>query len=231
MLSKKMLVMLLGTILILSLTGPLMAQDSDDNAQLALDYSKAIQANTKGLMAYSWNERSQVSMEGADVVVILQLIRYTKDGQFQATLLSQEPGRPGGKGPKNKKANAIYDGSVNAATSIPKLLMAYTMLTSGQLVDFFGNGTLSPGDGDLAGTIKIVSSNVLVKGDSVTLYVDMTTMLPRGMDVKTVANEKAIESYLDFSVLEDGTSYLSNAETIVPENGMKILMETFDHKK
>jgi hypothetical protein len=231
MLSKKMLVILLGTIMILSLTGPLMAQDSDDNAQLALDYSKAIQANTKGLMTYSWNERSQVSMEGADVVVILQLIRYTKDGQFQATLLSQEPGRPGGKGPKSKKANAIYDGSVNAATSIPKLLMAYTMLTSGQLVDFFGNGTLSPGDGDMAGTTKIVSSNVLVKGDSVTLYVDMTTMLPRGMDVKTVANEKAIESYLDFGVLEDGTSYLSNAETLIPENGMKILMETFDHKK
>lgn len=231
MLSKKTLVMLLGTILILSLAGPLMAQDSDDTAQMALDYSKAIQANTKGLMAYSWNERSQVSMEGADVVVILQLIRYTKDGQFQSTLLSQEPDRPGGRGPKKKKANAIYDGSVNAATSIPQLLMAYTMLTAGQLVDFFGNATLSPGDGDMAGTTKIVSSNVLQKGDSVTLYVDMTTMLPKGMDVKTVANEKAIEAYLDFGVLEDGTSYLSNAETVVPENGMKILMETFDHKK
>ena len=231
MLSKKTLVILLGTILILSLAGPLMAQDSDDTAQMALDYSKAIQANTKGLMAYSWNERSQVSMEGADVVVILQLIRYTDDGQFQSTLLSQEPDRPGGRGPKNKKANAIYDGSVNAATSIPQLLMAYTMLTAGQLVDFFGNGTLSPGDGDMAGTTKIVTSNVLVKGDSVTLYVDMTTMLPKGMDVKTVANEKAIESYLDFGVLEDGTSYLSNAETLIPENGMKILLETFDHKK
>ncbi len=231
MLSKKTLVILLGTILVLSLTGPLMAQDSDDTAQMALDYSKAIQANTKGLMAYSWNERSQVSMEGADVVVILQLIRYTDDGQFQSTLLSQEPDRPGGRGPKNKKANAIYDGSVNAATSIPQLLMAYTMLTAGQLVDFFGNGTLSPGDGDMAGTTKIVTSNVLVKGDSVTLYVDMTTMLPKGMDVKTVANEKAIESYLDFGVLEDGTSYLSNAETLIPENGMKILLETFDHKK
>ena len=231
MLSKKKLVILLGTILILSMTGPVMAEDSDDATQMALDYSKAIQANTKALMAYSWNERSQVSMEGEDIVIILQLIRYTKDGEFQATLLSQEPDRPGGKGPKKKKAKAIYDGSVNAAMSIPQLLMSYTMLTAGQLVDFFGNGTLSPGDGDMAGTTKIVSSNVLQKGDSVTLYVDMTTMLPKGMDVKTVANEKAIESYLDFGVLEDGTSYLSNAETTIPENGMKIVMETFDHKK
>lgn len=231
MLSKKTLVALLGTTLILSLVGPLMAQETEDTAQIALDYSKALQANTKALMAYSWNERSQVSMEGEDIVVILQLIRYTKDGQFQATLLSQEPDRPGGKGPKKKKANAIYDGSVQAATSIPQLLMSYTMLTSGQLVDFFGNGTMSPGDEDMAGTTKIVSSNVLQKGDSVTLYVDMTTMLPKGMDVKTVANEKAIEAYLDFGLLKDGTTYLSNAETVIPENGMKIMLETFDHKK
>ena len=231
MLSRKSLAILLGSILVLSLSGPLMAQDSDDTAQMALDYSKAVQANTKELMAYSWNERSQVSMEGEDVVVILQLIRFTKDGQFQATLLSQEPDRPGGRGPRKKKANAIYDGAVNAATSIPQLLMAYTMLTAGQLVDFFGNGTLSPGDGEMAGTTKIVGSNVLQKGDSVTLYVDTNTMLPKGMDVKTVANEKAIEAYLDFGVLEDGIAYLSNAETVVPENSMKILMETFDHKK
>ena len=231
MLSKKLLVVLLGTTLILSLVGPLMAQETEDPAQVALDYSKALQANTKTLMAYSWNERAQVTMEGEDIVVILQLIRYTKDGQFQATLLSQKPDRPGGKGPRNKKANAIYDGSVQAASSIPQLLMSYTMLSSGQLVDFFGNGTMSPGDGDMAGTTKIVSSNVLQKGDSVTLYVDMTTMLPKGMDVKTVANEKAIEAYLDFGVLEDGTTYLSNAETVIPENGIKIMLETFDHKK
>jgi hypothetical protein len=231
MLSKKTLVVLLGTTLILSLAGPLMAQETDDTAQIGLDYSKALQVNTKALQAYSWNERSQVSMEGEDIVVILQLIRYTEGGEFQATLLSQQPEKPGGKGPKNKKARKIYDGAVGAAQSIPSLLMSYTMLSSGQLVDLFGNGTLSPGDEDMAGTTKIVSSNVLQKGDSVTLYVDMTTMLPKGMDVKTVANEKAIEAYVDFGVFEDGTTYLSTAEAVIPENGMKIKFETFDHKK
>ena len=228
--SQKTKVVLLGTVLVLSLTGPLIAQETEDSAQLALDYSAAIQANTKALMAYSWNQRSQVSMEGADVVVLLELIRYTSEGERPTTLISQQPGEPGGKGPKKQKAKKIYEGSVGAAQSIPKLLMAYTILSAGQLVDFFNKGTMSAGEGDMAGTTKIVGSNVLQKGDSVTLWVDVTNMRPKGMDIKTVANEKAVDAYLDFSVLEDGTSYLSVAESLIPENNMKINFETFDHK-
>ena len=76
MLSKKSRVVLLTTIFALSLNGPLLAQDAVDPAQLALDYSGAIQANTKALTAYSWNQRSDVSMEDAEVVVILELVRY-----------------------------------------------------------------------------------------------------------------------------------------------------------
>jgi hypothetical protein len=229
--SKKSRVVLLTTIFALSLTGPLLAQDAVDPAQLALDYSGAIQANTKALTAYSWNQRSDVSLEGAEVVVILELIRYTDAGERQVTLISQDPGEPGGRGPKHKKAKKIYEASVGAAQSIPQLLMGYTMLSSGQLVDFFGNGTMSPGEDEMAGTTKIVGANVMQKGDAVTLWIDVATLLPKAMDVKTVANDKPIEAYLDFSVLEDGTSYLSHAETLIPENDMKIVFETFDHKK
>ena len=82
----------------------------------------------------------------------------------------------------------------------------------------------------MAGTTKIVGANVLQQGDAVTLWVNMATMLPKGMDVKTVANEKAIEASLDFSILEEGTSYLSTAESVIAENDMTIKFETFDHK-
>jgi hypothetical protein len=231
MLSKKALTVFFCAALIMSLTGQLMAQDTGDSAQMALDYSKVLEANTKALQAFSWNERSEVTMEGEEVVVILRLIRFSEGGEFQATLLSQQPEKPGGKGPKNKKAQKIYDGAVGAAQSIPQLLMSYTMLSSGQLVDFFGNGKMSPGEGDMAGTTKIAGANVLQKGDSVTLYLDPTTLTPKGMDVKTVANDQAIEAYLDFALLEDGTSYLSKADSTIPEKGMEIKFETFDHKK
>lgn len=231
MLSQNSRTVVLVTLLIVSLPGILQAQEPADPAQMALDYAAALQGNAKALQAYSWNERTQVSMGGENVVVILQLVRYTTDGDLQATLISQEPEKPGGRGPKKKKAKKIYDGSVEAANAIPKLLVSYTMLSSGQLVDFFGKGTLSPGDGDMAGTTKIVGANVLQQGDAVTLWLDMATMLPKGMDVKTVANEKVIEASLDFSVLEEGTAYPSAAEAVIAENDMTIKYETFDHKK
>jgi len=218
-------------VLIMSLPGLLQAQASADPAQMALDYAAAIQNNTKALQAYSWNERTQATKGGEDVVVILQLIRYTAEGDFQATLISQEPERPGGRGPKKKKAKKIYDGSVDAAKAIPNLLLSYTMLSSGQMVDFFTKGTLSSGSGDMAGTTKVVGSNVLQQGDAVTLWVDMATMLPRGMDVSTVANDQAIEAAMDFGLLDDGTAYLSAAKSVIAENDMTIKYETFDHKK
>lgn len=231
MLSKKTKVVCLTAIFALSLVGPLFAQDEVDPAQLALDYSGAIQANTKALMAYSWNQRADVSLEGAEVVVILELIRYTDAGERQVTLISQNPEEPGGHGPRHKKAKKKYEASVDAAQSIPKLLMGYTMLSAGQLVDLFSNGTMSPGEDKMAGTTKIVGANVMQKGDAVTLWIDVATLQPKGMDVKTVANDKPIEASLDFSVLEDGTSYLSHADTQIPGNDMKIVFETFDHKK
>jgi len=224
-------VVVLVMVLIMSLPGLLQAQASADPAQMALDYAAAIQNNTKALQAYSWNERTQATKGGEDVVVILQLIRYTAEGDFQATLISQEPERPGGRGPKKKKAKKIYDGSVDAAKAIPNLLLSYTMLSSGQMVDFFTKGTLSSGSGDMAGTTKVVGSNVLQQGDAVTLWVDMATMLPRGMDVSTVANDQAIEAAMDFGLLDDGTAYLSAAKSVIAENDMTIKYETFDHKK
>ena len=120
MVSQNSRTVLLVTLLIVSLPGILQAQEPADPAQMALDYAAALQSNAKALQAYSWNERTQVSMGGEDVVVILQSIRYTTDGELQATLISQEPEKPGGRGPKKKKAKKIYDGSVEAAHAIPK---------------------------------------------------------------------------------------------------------------
>ncbi len=201
-----------------------------DPGELGLEYAEAAGGNAQALRAYIWQQRVEVKRGGEVVVTILQQLRYS-EGELQTTLISQEPEKPGGRGPKNKKRKKAYEACVGAAQSIPKLLTSYVMMTSGQTVDFFSKGKMTPGkEGDKKAT-RIDGNDVLQKGDSVMLLVDLAGNTPQTMIITTLADDKVVQAEMDFHPLADGPHYMSIAHVSMPDQELELKIENYDHLK
>jgi len=206
-----------------------LAQQSDPG-ELGLKYAESVAGNAQALRAYIWQERVEVKRRGEVLVTVVQQLRYS-EGELQSTLISQEPKKPGGNGPKNKKKREGYEACVRAAQSITKLLASYVMMTSGQTVDFFSNGKMTPEEeGDERAT-RIEGNDVLQKGDSVMLLADLAGNTPRRMNITTMADGKLVKAKMDFASLADGPYFMSLTHVSMPDQEFELKIENYDHVK
>lgn len=183
-----------------------------DKDQLSLDISKANAANMEALKAFIWKKASEVTMNGEDMVDILNEISIGDDGKVSMVNLDieihvkKQRGLRGRMQQKTAESNAKYlDGAIEYS-------LAYMYMTKGQLLDFFSKAKIT----DEKGVLTATAPNVLIEGDRLTIQVDKATKLFISKSFSSSLGEDPISGEIHYETFTSGISHVSTSTLNLP---------------
>lgn len=183
-----------------------------DNDQLSLDISKANEANMVKMKAFIWKKASEVIVDGQDQLDFLNEISISDDGKVTVVNLDVESHvkqQRGLRGRMQKKAvaeNAEYmEGAMQHA-------VAYIYMSKGQMLDFFSKAKIT----DEKGVLTAIATDVLAKGDSLTVKVDKTTKLFVSISFTSSLGADPISGEINYAEFSSGISHVSTSTLNLP---------------
>ena len=105
---------------------------------LHLAINTADEANTEQLKAYIWKRKSDVSIEGAVKLTTITEFSFDTDGKLQAKIVDAESSVKQKRGIRGNMQEKAAEGKMDYVEKALDLALAYTFMTKGQLLDFFG---------------------------------------------------------------------------------------------
>ncbi len=189
-----------------------------DKEKLALDISKADDANTEKLKEYIWKRKSDVSIGGVKKLTTVTEFSFDTTGKLQAKIVDAETTvkqKPGIRG--RVQQNAAEDKMDYVGKSL-ELALNYTFMTKGQLLDFFGKATVTEKDG----VIEAAAENVYVQGDKLIIHIDSKTNLYLDKKFSSLLGKDAIDGEIKYEKFSSGTNHGSTTILNMPAQKMKI---------
>lgn len=195
------------TIFALSICASSFAQLDKD--QLALDVSKAEAANLEKLKAFIWKRTSTATVNGEVKATIINEFSFNEEGEIQVTQVGGESNVKQKRGLRGRaQANAMEDNQEYVQKSL-ELAMAYTYMSKGQLIDFFGKAMVTQNDE----IIEMSAENVYVEGDRLTVQIEAATKLFLHKQFSSKVGEDPIEGEIKYGKFSSGISHVT--ETIM----------------
>lgn len=189
-----------------------------DKEKLALDISKADDANTEKLKAYIWKRKSDVSIGGEVKLTTFTEFSFDAQGKLQAKLVDAESSVKQKRGIRGKVQQGAAEDKAEYAQKALELALAYTFMTKGQLIDFFSKATVTEKDG----IIEAIADNVYVQGDKLTIHVDSKTNLYLDKKFSSLVGKDAIDGAINYEKFSSGTNHGSTTVLNMPAQKMKI---------
>jgi hypothetical protein len=207
----------------LSLTG--LAQI--DKEQLALTISKADDANTELLKAYIWKRKSDVSVDGVLKLTTITEFSFDDQGKLQAKMVDAESSVKQKPGLRGRAQQGAAEDKLDYVGKALELSLAYTFMTKGQLLDFFGKATVS----EKAGIIEATGENIYVQGDKLTIHVDKKTNLYLDKKFSSVMGKDPIDGEIKYEKFSSGINHGSATVLNMPVQNMKIDARNQDYSQ
>ncbi|HVP67395.1 MAG TPA: hypothetical protein VMT17_09055 [Anaeromyxobacteraceae bacterium] len=182
--------------------------------------------NAALMKTYTWNERTEILVNGQVKDIRIDLVNFGPNGQLQRTLLNdQSAPLPGGfirrsiAESKRKDMQKYLDG-------LRALLQQYTLPTPGAVMNFLDQATttLSPN-----GQLVVSGTNVVQPGDALTMYLDPATKRIKRATVTTAFQGSPVNLSASFNTLPTGLNYMAYGEVTVPAKGYAIQVQNFDY--
>lgn len=194
---------------------------------MAVQIAQARQKNAALMHTYSWNERADLSKNGKSVDLRIDVVTYLPDGQLQRTLMNDEHAPlPGGFFRKKAAENKIKD-LEKYLKGLRTLLDQYTLPTAGAILNFLTTAqTSGPGP---EGNLTTAGSNVVVPGDTLTIWTMASTRQTARISVNTLYQGQAVQMTATFRTLPSGLNYMNYATVDVPAQQLQLLIQNFDY--
>jgi hypothetical protein len=196
-----------------------------DPDQLSLDISKANAANMEKMKAFIWKKASAVIIDGEDKVDLLNEVSIGDDGKVSVVNLDVESHakqQRGLRGRVQKKAAAenveYVEGAMQHAT-------AYIYMSKGQMLDFFSKAKIT----DEKGVLTSTASDVLIKGDQLTIQVDKVTKLFISRSFSSTMGEDPISGEIHYDTFSSGISHISTSTLNLPAKKAVIKSKNKDY--
>ncbi len=205
-------------ILFLFTTVCISAMAQIDKDQLALAVNKADEANTEKLKEYIWKRKSDAFVDGQLKLTTITEFSFDAQGKLQVKMVDAETTvkkKPGLRGAAQK--NAAED-KMEYIDKALELSMAYTFMSKGQLLDFFTKATVT----ENPGVIEATAENVYVKGDKLTILIDLKTHLYINKKFSSLMGTDAIDGEIKYEKFASGTNHGSTTVLNMPAKKMKI---------
>lgn len=201
-------------------------------ADRATQIAQAREANAALIHHYSWNSRTEILKEGQIKDTRIELLNYDQNGQIQRTLLNDQ--KAGGfylPTPIGFLRRAIAKNEAEDLekflTGLKGLLEQYTLPTAGKILDFMT--TAKPAGPDANGLYTMSGGNVVMPGDTLTIFVNPWTKSVRRMTVTTSYQGVAAQLDATFeSVPGGGPNYAAFAEVTVPSKQVGVQVQNYN---
>lgn len=202
------------------------AQDID-KTKLALEVSAANEANITKLKDYIWKRKSDAYVNKELKLTTLAEVKFTADGKMENKLIdagTTVQAKPGLRGRAQQgKAEESLDYIEKAAT----LMLHYSYMSKGELVDFFDKATVTTG---ADGRLQATAANVLQTGDQLTLLIDPATHLFVRKTFKAKSGADPIEGTVDYDTFKSsGINHVTKSYLMMPAKAMQVNTENIDY--
>ena len=202
--------------------------------------SAAIKANAQALKAFAWQQRTQLQLKGETKKTTLNQMNYDFNGNLQKTLLSEQPpadaspppAGPGLRGRLKKKVVAKKTGEFKEMMEgIASLVKSYTELQPQQLQAALKQAAFSAGQGDMNGSVQIQMTNLLQRGDSLTIWIDQGALLFRKIAIVSSYDQKPVTATANYSMLPSGQVYMAQAIVNYPSKEVVVEIDNLNYQK
>ena len=198
-----------------------------DHDQLSLDISKANSANMEKMKAFIWKKASQVLMEGEDKVDLLNEVSIGDDGKVSVVNLDVESHVKKKRGLRGRVQQQAMEDNAKYVEGAIQHAASYIYMTKGQLLDFFSKAKIT----DEKGVLTATASDVLVKGDQLTIQVDKATKLFISKSFSSSMGDDPITGEIRYEEFSSGISHVSTSTLNLPAKNAVIKSTNKDFVK
>lgn len=214
-------------VLLISLLPAMICSAQVDKDQLALDINKADEANTEQLKAYIWKRKSDVSVDGAVKLTTISEFSYDETGKLQVRLVDAESTVKKKPGVRGAMQQGAAEDKMDYAGKALELSLAYTNMSKGQLIDFFGKATVT----EKGGIIEATGGDVYVKGDKLTILIDSATKLYLNKKFSSLLGKDPVDGEIKYEKFSTGVNHGSVTMLNMPAQKMKIDAKNQDYSQ
>lgn len=214
-------------LLFIALLPAMLCSAQVDKDQLALAINKADEANTELLKAFIWKRISDVSIEGVKKLTTITEFSYDATGKLQTKLVDAESSVKQKPGIRGKVQENAAEDKMDYVGKALELSLAYTFMTKGQLLDFFGKATVT----EKNGIIEVTAENVYVKGDKLTIQVEAATNLYLNKKFSSLLGKDPIDGEIKYEKFSSGVNHGSSTILNMPAQKMKIDAKNQDYSQ
>ncbi len=195
-------------------------------ANIAVQITQARQRNAMLMQSYTWNERADIMKNGSSVDLRIDVCTFPPGGVKQCTVVNdQHAPLPGGFFRRNAAENKIKE-MESYLKGLKALLDQYTLPTGGAILNFLTTAqTTGPGP---EGFLTTAGGNVVVPGDTLTIWTNAATRQPARMSVNTTYQGQAVQLTATFKTLPSGLNYMNYATVDVPAQQLQLNVQNFD---
>jgi hypothetical protein len=208
---------------------PARGEDASIYANAAVRITEARKANAALMRQYTWNSRTEILDQGEVKDIRIELVNYAPDGQLTRSLLNDQSAPL----PRGFLRRAIAENKKQEMEEYLKglqgLLEQYTLPTTGKILDFMMSGKLS--GPDAGGLLSMTGSNVVIPGDSLTIWTDLHTRHTRKIQVSTFYQENLVQLTATFNTIASGLNYVAYAEAVVPAKQLTVQVQNFNYSR
>lgn len=204
-------------------------------------FADSQKANAQALRQYSWKSRTEIKLKGESKNVKVEQVRYDLNGKLQktpiagppptapATAAAPEPGGRGGGRLKSKVVENKKEEFGEMMQGLGQLVASYGHLPPEKAQAFAANSTKGKGEGAMEGTAQIQGANVLVEGDSMTMWVDPASQMMRRVEIKTVYEGKPATLITEYKSVPNGPTYMAQAMLTYPEKNVELTVDNYEY--
>ncbi len=202
-----------------------------DPAQLAA----AQKQNSAAMRKYVWTQRTELKLKGESKKVMLNEVHYDVEGKQQKTLLSEGPPQEqdsGGRRSGRLKAKVVEKKKgefKEMLQGLVALVTSYTHIPPEKLKAAMAQAQITPGQGEMQGTVGAVLKNVVVNGDELSVWIDTSSLLFRRIEIRSLYDEKPVMATAAYSNVPSGESYMAKATLQYPEKGVAVQIDNYDY--
>jgi hypothetical protein len=110
---------------------------------------------------------------------------------------------------------------------LANFLDQYTLATAGKVVDFVSKAQIPPPDANAL--LKLTGSSVVVPGDSISLWVQGTTLYTTRMEVSTFFDGDIVVITSTFNALLNGLNYVAYTEATIRPKQLALQVHNYDY--
>lgn len=198
-----------------------------DKDQLALAINKADEANTEKLKAFIWKRKSDVSVEGTLKLTTITEFSFDEAGKLQAKMVDAQSSVKQKPGIRGKMQESAAEDKMDYVGKALELSLAYTYMTKGELIDFFGIATVTEANG----IITAIGENVKVKGDKLTVLVEAATNLYLSKKFSSLLGKDPIDGEIKYEKFSSGVNHGSVTLLNMPAQKTKIDAKNQDYSQ